>query len=170
MKTKTKYTPVFHQEYYDGNKEILIRTFGTVIPDDKEIPLLVIAELYDLLESGAVREEEIPDITKPVMLSFSLLPELKYVHQKHIKGAQESGSLDEVTLVDVYEYMGGLRYEPSDVVWFESIEAAREHILSKQLNDKIAGAGMLSGYIMDQYYNRAGDTNWSVLNKIMNGK
>jgi hypothetical protein len=98
-----------------------------------------------------------------------LLPELKYVHSKHKKSAKESGSLEKVTLEHIYDYMGGLRFEPSEIVWFENMEAAEEHIRSKEVNDKITALGGLSGFTMDMHYNRIGETNWDRLNKIMTG-
>lgn len=172
MKTKLKkYTNTFEKVYDDGNKQIYIRNFGHVIlENDETVNILVICEIYDLDKSGAVRIKELNDPEQPVMLTFSLLPELKYVSKKHLQSIKKSsgcGKDFKPTLVDVYDYMGGLRYEPSDKVWFGTNENAKEHILSKDLNDKILIDGRLSGFIMDQHYNRIGETNWSVLNKIM---
>lgn len=170
MKTKTKFTSEFQELSAYGEKEIHCRTFGKVIiENDREVPLLVLGEIYDLDKSGAVRLDELPDQKKPVMMTFSILPELKYVHKKHRQGAADSNG-GYSTLEDIYEYMGGLRFEPSDVVWFATLNEAREHLLSKELNDQISGMGALSGFVMDQYYNRMGETNWDRLNKIMTGK
>lgn len=172
MKTKTKYTKKFQEVYDDSYKQLYIRTFGNVIiggEKEKKVNLLCIAEIYDLDRSHAVRLEELPDQKKPVMLTFSLLPELKNISKKHIEAARDSGgSGDE--LLDVYEYMGGLRFEPSKVVWFATNEEALAHINSKEVSDQISGMGMMSGFVMDQHYNRIGETNWDRLDKIMTGK
>lgn len=176
MKTKTKFTDEFQEVADYGDKEILIRTFGHVEIDNgkKKLNLLCIAEAYDLLNSGAVNPKELPDITHPVMVSFTLLPELKHVHQKHKKSSLDCGiASEDVTLEDIYEYMGGLNFDPrtkEGQVWFETIKKAREFILSKEINDQISVMGMLSGFVMDKYYNRAGETNWARLDKIMEGK
>lgn len=174
MKTKLKYNEEFQEVANYGDKEIHIRTFGHVeIDNNKKINLLCIAELYDLLNSGAVREDELPDIENPVMVSFTLLPELKHIHKKHRNASIEVGCGPDGTLEDVYEYMGGLNFDPrgkEPKVWFKTIEEAREFIRSKEINDSISCMGMLSGFVMDQYYNRAGETNWTRLDKIMTGK
>lgn len=169
MKDKI-FTETFQQIADYSTKELFVRTFGKVIlDDDREINLLVIAEIYDLKESGAIHEEELPDQNKPVMLSMSLLPEIEHVHQKHKDSAMDSngGYCD---LQDIYDYMGGLRFEPNDQAWFTSMDEAREYIMSKELNDQISGMGMMSGFTMDMHYNRIGETNWDILNKIIEGK
>ncbi len=169
-----KYTETFDEVYDDGYKQIFIRKFGHVFPNDnKKVELLVIAEIYDLDGSGAVNPKELNDITKPVMLTFSILPELKNVAKTTRDSIAKSSGCGEdfkATLVDVYEYMGGCRFEPSDIVWFETNEKALEHLMSKPLNDQISGQGMLSGFVMDQHYNRRGETNWTILEKIMKGR
>jgi len=171
MKKEIKYTDKFQEVYNCGDKQILIRTFGhvTLGEKNKKVNLLCIAEIEDLDASGIVSLDKLPEQKKPVMLGFSLLPELKHVNKKHIASSIECcGGLG--SIIDVYDYMGGLRFEPTKEVWFETNEKALTHILSKEVSDQISGMGMLSGFVMDQYYNRVGETNWFHLEKIMNGK
>lgn len=169
MKTKIKYNEEFQEIANYSSKEIYIRTFGYVeLDNNKKVNLLVIGEIYNLDESGACNLSELPDPTKPVMMSFSLLPELNNINKKHIKSAKDSNG-GYTTIEDIYEYMGGLRFEPSNTVWFKNMDEARDHLLSKPLNDQISAMGGLSGFTMDMNYNRAGETNWTRLEKIMNG-
>lgn len=177
MTKEIEYTDTFKEVADYSTKQILIRNFGKVIVNDNntetEVPMLCIAEIYDLDESGAMRTEEIDEMSNGkgrVMLSFSLLPHLKYIHPDKQKAVANCAGIDitEITIVDIYEYMGGLRFEPAEQVWFETIDDALEHVMSNKLNNNISVRGQLSGFTMDQYYNRLGETNWDKLYHMMN--
>lgn len=177
MKTKIKkYTEKFEEVYNDGNKQIFIRNFGKVMPNQTDVNLLYIAEIYDLDGAGAMHPEEIDTLSKSrgyVQLSFSLLPEEQFISKKHKLSANDSGySISNNTLVNIHEYMGGLYFEPDyeGEVWFKSNQKAKDYLMTKKLNDTINSLGILSGFTMDKYYNRAGETNWIRLDKIMNEK
>lgn len=161
----------FELVYDGGDRKYFMRDFGKVSYDDKEnIKLLVIADIQDLTD--AVSEEEIKEMSggKPIMLSFTLIPEEKYISKEHISEANdESSSISDNILVNVVNYMGGLNYEPADKEhsFYDNMKDAEKYLQSKELNDKISAMGVMSGFTMDKYYNRIGQTNWDRLSYII---
>ena len=149
-----------------GSEQYFIRDFGhVIIGDDKKIELVVVARLIDLEEF--MSEDEIPSEGK-FQIDFDLVPKSKYLtkSRKNLVN-DEDNSISSVTEINVVNYMGGLRFEPSDKNLFKTFELAEKHLMSKELNDKISGMGVMSGFIMDMPYNRMGKTNWEQLNYIL---
>jgi antirestriction protein len=148
-----------------GSEQFFMRDFGYVIVDDKKIELVVVARLIDLEEF--MSEDEIPSEGK-FQIDFDLVPKSKYLtkSRKNLVN-DEDNSISSVTEINVVNYMGGLRFEPSDKNLFKTSELAEKHLMSKELNDKISGMGVMSGFIMDMPYNRMGKTNWEQLDYIL---
>lgn len=148
-----------------GSEQFFMREFGYVIVDDKKIELVVVARLIDLEEF--MSEDEIPSEGK-FQIDFDLVPKSKYLtkSRKNLVN-DEDNSISSVTEINVVNYMGGLRFEPSDKNLFKTFELAEKHLMSKELNDKISGMGVMSGFIMDMPYNRMGKTNWQQLDYIL---
>lgn len=148
-----------------GSEQFFMREFGYVIVDDKKIELVVVARLIDLEEF--MSEDEIPSEGK-FQIDFDLVPKSKYLtkSRKNLVN-DEDNSISSVTEINVVNYMGGLRFEPSDKNLFKTSELAEKHLMSKELNDKISGMGVMSGFIMDMPYNRMGKTNWEQLDYIL---
>lgn len=148
-----------------GSEQFFMRDFGHVIVDDKKIELVVVARLIDLEEF--MSEDEIPSEGK-FQIDFDLVPKSKYLtkSRKNLVN-DEDNSISSVTEINVVNYMGGLRFEPSDKNLFKTFELAEKHLMSKELNDKISGMGVMSGFIMDLPYNRMGKTNWEQLDYIL---
>jgi antirestriction protein len=149
-----------------GSEQYFIRDFGhVIIEDDKKIELVVVARLIDL--EDFMSEDEIPSEGK-YQLDFDLVPKGKYLSKSRKNEVNdEDNSISSVTEINVVNYMGGLRFEPSDKTFFKTFESAKKHLMSKELNDKITGMGIMSGFIMDMPYNRMGKTNWEQLNYIL---
>jgi antirestriction protein len=149
-----------------GSEQYFIRDFGhVIIEDDKKIELVVVARLIDL--EDFMSEDEIPSEGK-YQLDFDLVPKGKYLSKSRKNEVNdEDNSISSVTEINVVNYMGGLRFEPSDKTFFKTFELAKKHLMSKELNDKITGMGVMSGFIMDMPYNRMGKTNWEQLNYIL---
>jgi antirestriction protein len=149
-----------------GNEQFFIRDFGhVIIGDDKKIELVAVARLIDL--DDFMSEDEIPAEGK-YQLDFDLVPKEKYLSKSRKNEVNdEDNSISSVTEINVVNYMGGLRFEPSDKNFFKTYESAKNHLMSKELNEKITGMGVMSGFIMDMPYNRMGKTNWEQLDYIL---
>jgi antirestriction protein len=149
-----------------GSEQYFIRDFGhVIIEDDKKIELVVVARLIDL--EDFMSEDEIPSEGK-YQLDFDLVPKGKHLSKSRKNEVNdEDNSISSVTEINVVNYMGGLRFEPSDKNFFKTFESAKKHLMSKELNDKITGMGIMSGFIMDMPYNRMGKTNWEQLYYIL---
>jgi hypothetical protein len=139
-----------------GYQSYYVRDWGNVINDnDKKIDLVVVASIIDLQEATG---------DDGFSLSFSLVPLPKFMSKKLLKDANdENTSVSSDQVVNVENYMGGLNYNPSEKEIFDTKEDAEEHLLSKELNDKISGDALMGGYILDNRYNRMGQTNWERL-------
>jgi hypothetical protein len=155
-------------ELGDGFEEkYFVRKFGNAGYDNKEIELLAIANIRDM--ESYVPSEELTD--GQYHLNITLVPSEKYLSKKLKNEANdESSSVSDNTLINVVNYMGGLNYKPNDKYAFDSFEDAEEYLMSKELNDKISAEGMMSGFILDRNYNRAGDTNWDILEYMIGKK
>jgi len=149
-----------------GSEQYFIRDFGhVIIEDDKKIELVVVARLIDL--DDFMSEDEIPSEGK-YQLDFDLVPKEKYLSKSRKNLVNdEDNSISSITEINVVNYMGGLRFEPSDKNYFKTFESAKNYLMSKELNDKISGMGIMSGFIMDMPYNRMGKTNWEQLYYIL---
>jgi hypothetical protein len=155
-------------ELGDGFEEkYFVRKFGNAGYDNKEIELLAIANIRDM--ESYVPSEELTD--GQYHLNITLVPSEKYLSKKLKNEANdESSSVSDNTLINVVNYMGGLNYKPNDKYAFDSFEDAEEYLMSKELNDKISAEGVMSGFILDRNYNRAGDTNWDILEYMIGKK
>ena len=117
----------FVEVYDGGDEQYYVRHFGYVITgDDKKIELSVVAHIQDL--EGAVSEDELPEEGN-FQLSFSLVPYGNFIAEKFKESANdEDASISSNTLVNIVNYMGGLRYEPSEKVFFKTKDAAEKHL------------------------------------------
>ena len=127
----------------------------------KLIIFLAVAKITDL--ENYMSEDELPKEGN-FELTISLVPIEIYISKKHKESANDdSASIGSNTIVNIENYMGGLNYEPQNKVFFKTAEDAKKYLVSKELNDKISAEGMMSGFILDKRYNRAGQTNWDYL-------
>ena len=160
--TKSDYSDTFKQVENFGNEHYYIRKWGKVGTEKHDnMELLAVAKITDL--EDYMPEEDLPKEGN-FQLSISLIPIEKYIAKKHKKSANdEDSSMGSNTIINIDNYMGGLNYEPQEKVFFKTFEGAEKYLLSKELNDKISAQGVMSGFILDKRYNRAGQTNWDYL-------
>jgi hypothetical protein len=160
--TKSDYSDTFKQVEDFGNEQYYIRKWGKVGTEKHDnMELLAVAKITDL--EDYMSEDELPKEGN-FQLSMSLVPIEKYIAKKHKESANDEGSsMGNNTIINVDNYMGGLNYDPQEKVFFKTFEGAEKYLLSKELNDKISAQGMMSGFILDKRYNRAGQTNWDYL-------
>lgn len=159
---REEYSNTFKEVSDIGMEQIFIRKFGTVSTEKVDnIELLAVATIKDLEEY--ISEDELPKEGN-FELDITLVPTKKHLSKKHIKSADsDNNSISNNTIANIVNYMGGLNYEPQDKVFFKTFEDAKKYLLSKELNDKISAQGIMSGFIMDNNYNRAGQSNWDYL-------
>lgn len=159
---KGAYSDTFKQIEDFGNEQYYIRKWGKVSTEKHDnMELLAVAKITDL--EDYMPEDELPEEGN-FQLSMSLVPIEKYIAKKHKESANDEGSsMGSNTIINVDNYMGGLNYDPQEKVFFKTFEGAEKYLLSKELNDKISAQGMMSGFILDNRYNRAGQTNWDYL-------
>jgi hypothetical protein len=145
-----------------GDTTYFVRDFGYVYMDMyPKVELLVVATIRNL--EDYIPEEEIPEEGK-YELSITLVPYPKYISKRLQKEANdESVSISNDGIVNIVNYMGGLRYEPQNKVYFQTYEDALFELESVELNNKIDGNGIASGFILDNKYNRIGQSNWDYL-------
>ena len=160
--TKSDYSNIFKEVEDFGNQQYYIRKWGKVGTDKyNNIELLAVAKITDL--ENYMSEDELPKEGN-FELTISLVPIEIYISKKHKESANDdSASIGSNTIVNIENYMGGLNYEPQNKVFFKTAEDAKKYLVSKELNDKISAEGMMSGFILDKRYNRAGQTNWDYL-------
>jgi len=160
--TKSDYSNIFKEVEDFGNQQYYIRKWGKVGTDKhNNIELLAVAKITDL--EDYMSEDELPKDGN-FELRFSLVPIEKYISKKHKESANdENVSMGNNTIVNIENYMGGLNYEPQNKEFFKTVNDAKKYLLSKEFNDKISAEGMMSGFILDKKYNRAGQTNWDYL-------
>lgn len=145
-----------------GDESYFVRNWGYVSTDrfDK-IELVAVATIRDL--ESYLSEDELPKEGN-FELNITIVPIEKYLSKKHTKIANDdNNSMSSNTIVNIVNYMGGLNYSPNDKSYFKTFEEVEEYLLSKELNDKISAQGMMSGFILDNKYNRAGQSNWDYL-------
>lgn len=144
---------------YDENM-FYARNFGHVETEKKgKIELAVVAQIMDL--EGAVPKNELPKDGN-FQLDITIVPYEKYISKKLKESATEDSGGGNL-LMQVVEYMGGVNYQPQEKVHFKTQKDAEKYLFSKELNDQISGNGLMSGFIMDRQFNRAGQTNWERL-------
>ena len=145
-----------------GSETYFIRNWGHVGTDKfDKIDLVAVATIKDL--EDYVSENELPEEGN-FELDITLVPTEKYLSKKHTKIANDdNNSMSDNAILNIVNYMGGLYYQPQDKVHFKTFEDAKKYMLSKELNDKISAQGMMSGFVLDMAYNRAGQTNWDYL-------
>jgi hypothetical protein len=145
-----------------GSETYFIRNWGHVGTDKfDKIDLVAVATIKDL--ENYVSENELPEEGN-FELDITLVPTEKYLSKKHTKIANDdNNSMSDNAILNIVNYMGGLYYQPQDKVHFKTFEDAKKYMLSKELNDKISAQGMMSGFVLDMAYNRAGQTNWDYL-------
>jgi hypothetical protein len=169
MTKKGGYSDKFKEIVDIGSESIYIRNWGHVGTDKfPKIELLAVATIRDL--EGYISEDELPEEGN-FELDITLVPIEKHLSKKHIKEANDdSVSLSDNTIANIVNYMGGLNYNPQEKVFFKTLEEAQEYLFSKEFNDKISAEGMMSGFILDRAYNRAGQSNWERLAYMMGEK
>lgn len=157
-----------------GDNKFFIRDFGSVIitdedtDEEKEIPLVVIAEINDYFE--ATGEDEFEE--KPFVVSMSILPRIDFIAEKHKKSASDSEGIeeDEIQYTDIMGYMGGVPIISDELnERFAEIDEAEEFVLSDDTRLKLNARAMMVGFYLDGAINRVGDTRWSYLEKMING-
>jgi len=175
-KVGKQYTNEF-EEVYDGeDDQYYIRNWGYVIigDDDKRIELVCVANIRNL--ENAIPDDELPQ-SGNFELDFTLVPRETFLSKKFVKTANDDdNSISDNTIVNIVNYMSGLRYDPREgtgvsksqtAYYFKTAEDAKEYMMSKKLNDVITVQGGLSGFTMDKHWNRAGQTNWDYLNYMI---
>jgi hypothetical protein len=169
MALSKKYTDKFKEIVNIGSQSIYIRNWGHVGTNKyPKIELVAVATITDLEDYMA--EDELPEEGN-FGLDITLCPIEKFISKKHKESANDdSSSLSDNTIVNVVNYMGGLNYKPEEKVAFKTFKDAEKYLFSKELNDKISAQGMMSGFIMDNKYNRAGQSNWDYLAYMMTGE
>jgi hypothetical protein len=156
-----KYGNKFQEVSDSGDETYYVRHFGVCQIGEKDIELAVVANIKNL--DGYISASEIPKEGK-FQLSTSLVPYPKYMSKKLLEEANDDGvSVSDNELVNVDNYMGGLNYSPSEIVYFKDSESAESYLMSKELNDSIDGNATMIGYVLDKNYNRIGQTNWDYL-------
>ena len=165
-----KYSDKFEEVEDLGNVQYYIRTFGKVSTDNTEnIELLAVAQINDL--EDAISDEELSKLDGKYQLDITLVPSEKYIGKRLKKESNnENHSISGNSVINLVSYMGGLNYQPQKKVYFETAEQAVNYLKTKELNDTISGNGMMSGFILDNQYNRAGNTNWQILEYMIGEK
>jgi hypothetical protein len=162
---KVGYTNKF-QEIYDGGIEsYYIRKFGGVIKDylnDKNVELVAVANIKDLEEW--VSADELPEDGN-FNLNITLIPLAEYMSYKLLDQAndEDTSSISNNSEVNIVNYMGGLSYNPQEEFNFKTKEDAEKYLYSKNLNDRISSDVKMIGNILDNNYNRAGQSNYDYL-------
>ena len=155
-----------------GDQMYFTRDFGHVIiseEDDKEIPLVLVAEISDYYE--ATGEDEFKD--KPFVISIDIYPRIDFIDKEHIESCAQSAGIEpeEVGYTDLKSYGLGIPLLLKDFEeGFESMEEAEEFIKSDDLMKKLKSKSMLIGFFMDGAINRAGDSRWSYLEYALDKK
>jgi hypothetical protein len=159
---KGGYSDTFKEIIDLGNETYFIRNWGHVGTEKfDKIELVAVATIRDL--EDYMSESELPKEGN-YELNITIVPTEKYLSKKHTKIANDdNNSMSNNSILNIVNYMGGLNYEPQSKVHFKTFEDAKKYMLSKELNDKISAQGMMSGFILDNKYNRMGQTNWDYL-------
>lgn len=153
-----------------GDQMYFTRDFGYVIigeEDDKEIPLVLVAEISDYYE--ATGEDEFKE--KPFVISIDIYPRIDFIDKAHIDSCAHSCGIqpEEVGYTDLKSYGLGIPLLLKDFEeGFESMEEAEEFIKSDDLMKKLNSKSMLIGFFMDGAINRAGNSRWSYLEYALN--
>lgn len=148
-----------------GDQMYFTRDFGHVIiseEDDKEIPLVLVAEISDYYE--ATGEDEFKE--KPFVISIDIYPRIDFIDKAHIESCAQSAGIEpeEVGYTDLKSYGLGIPLLLKDLEeGFESMELAEEFIKSDDLMKKLNSKSMLIGFFMDGAINRNGDSRWKYL-------
>lgn len=164
-----KITEEWKEVFDSGDTQYYIRSWGKVHTDKTEnIEIVAVATIRNL--EDYISEEELPEEGN-FQLEITLSPSEKFISKKLKENANdENNSISDNTIVNVINYMGGLNYNPQNEIHFKTAEKALKYLKSKEVNDLISGQGMLSGFTMDKYYNRAGNTNWDILRYMIGEK
>jgi hypothetical protein len=140
-----------------GSEQYYTRYFGKFETEKGEIELMVVATIRDL--EDYVSEDELPKEGN-FQLSFDIVPKEEFISEDLLEQANdEDSSVGDDSLVNIVNYMGGLRYEPSEKVHFKTQEKALKHLMSIPLNKEINRNGEYPDNIIYSNYNRAGSTN-----------
>jgi len=148
-----------------GIEQYYTRYFGTFATEKGEIELVVVAKITDLEEY--VSEDELP-AEGNFQLSFDIVPKEEYISEDLLEQANdENSSVSGDSVINIVNYMGGLRYEPSEKVHFKTHEKALKHLMSIPLNKEINRNGEYPDNVIYSYYNRAGKTNEMLLDYLI---
>jgi hypothetical protein len=140
-----------------GSEQYYTRYFGKFETEKGEIELMVVATIRDL--EDYVSEDDLPKEGN-FQLSFDIVPKEEFISEDLLEQANdEDYSVSDDSLVNIVNYMGGLRYEPSEKVHFKTQEKALKHLMSIPLNKEINRNGEYPDNIIYSNYNRAGSTN-----------
>jgi hypothetical protein len=140
-----------------GSEQYYTRYFGKFETEKGEIELMVVATIRDL--EDYVSEDDLPKEGN-FQLSFDIVPKEEFISEDLLEQANdENFSVSDDSLVNIVNYMGGLRYEPSEKVHFKTQEKALKHLMSIPLNKEINRNGEYPDNIIYSNYNRAGSTN-----------
>jgi len=140
-----------------GSEQYYTRYFGKFETEKGEIELMVVATIRDL--EDYVSGDDLPKEGN-FQLSFDIVPKEKFISEDLLEQANdENFSVSDDSLVNIVNYMGGLRYEPSEKVHFKTQEKALKHLMSIPLNKEINRNGEYPDNIIYSNYNRAGSTN-----------
>lgn len=156
-----------------GDRKYFKRDFGTTIlsndEDEKEVPLVLVAEIQDYYE--ATGEDEFEE--KPFGISISIMPDFDLIDEAHKESVAESNSIDneEVTLVDIQGYMGGVPVLLSDLEkTFTDMDEAEEFLMSEELRKQLNAKQVMIGFYLDGAINRIGNTRWSMIEYLVDKK
>ena len=115
-----------------GSEQYYTRYFGKFETEKGEIELMVVATIRDL--EDYVSGDDLPKEGN-FQLSFDIVPKEKFISEDLLEQANdENFSVSDDSLVNIVNYMGGLRYEPSEKVHFKTQEKALKHLMSIPLN------------------------------------
>lgn len=153
-----------------GDKMYFIRDFSTVEVSvkgkDKEVPLVLVADIMDYYEDTGEDEFE----EKPFNISINIMPKLEVISKSIKKSAADSASIepDEIQYTDISDYMGGVPLLLTDLEEsFETMEEAVDFLKSDELRKQLNAQSVMIGFYLDGSINRIGDSRWSYLQKMV---
>lgn len=169
--TMSNKNEIFEEIADYGDQMYFTRDFGHVIIDeeDKEIPLVLVAEISDYYE--ATGEDEFKE--KPFVISIDIYPRIDFIDKAHIDSCAHSCGIqpEEVGYTDLKSYGLGIPLLLKDLEEpFGEMSEAEEFIKSDDLMKKLNAKSMLIGFFMDGAINRAGNSRWSYLEYALDKK